>query len=87
MRHTSRGVRGVTIDVTNSNAGWGEDFPLADRLALENNSTRDCRERTVSEKDLTMKKRELRTAAKRRRKLVHHTSPKGQRRRKQAGLR
>jgi hypothetical protein len=34
-----------------------------------------------------MRRRELRTAAKRRRKIIHHTSPKGIRRRKQAGKR
>ncbi len=34
-----------------------------------------------------MRKKELRTAAKRRRKLKNHPSPKGLRRRKQAGLR
>lgn len=34
-----------------------------------------------------MRRRELRTAAKRRRKLIHHPSPKGLRRRRQAGKR
>ena len=34
-----------------------------------------------------MKKRELRTAAKRRRKVIHHPSPRGLRRQRAAGLR